>query len=267
LKNSTLLALLVLSALTACGSKALVASSTATPDPDIVQVDEDRSGCVITAPPEELELDPFYVKYCDAQGIPVIASSEVADEALRQGYYLTLNFFASIPEIRATMIARGAMLSIYGANQTVRDVPETYTFSLSNSPGVVGLGGSLSQPVTVTTERDLARTPWMCNSVTIHELGHAIRDIALLTTVRGFLTQSNDIFALAVQEDLWAGSYARTNADEYWAEGVSAYFGAYQDPYGTSYVRDRESLAEYDPRLFTFIESIWNGFAWTATCG
>lgn len=266
--------------LAGCGGGAALTTSTlgpsattATPGPSPtpsatpVTVDEDRSGCVITAPPAELGLDAFYEKYCDANGIAVIASGEVGDEAVRQAYYLTLNFFASIPEIRATMSERGAMLSIYGRNQTVRDVPETYTFSLRNNPNVAGLGGSLSQPVTVTKELDLNGAWRPCNSVTIHELGHAIRDIALLTTVRGFLSESNTIFGQAVQEDLWAGAYARTNADEYWAEGVSAYFGAYVDPYGTRYVRDRESLAEYDPRLFEFIETIWKGFAWTATCG
>ena len=36
----------------------------------------------VTAPPGELELDPFYKKYVDAHGIPVVTSEKVPDAAL-----------------------------------------------------------------------------------------------------------------------------------------------------------------------------------------
>ena len=36
----------------------------------------------VTAPPKELELDPFYKKYTDAHGIPVVTSDKVPDAAL-----------------------------------------------------------------------------------------------------------------------------------------------------------------------------------------
>ena len=36
----------------------------------------------VTPPPAELELDPFYKKYVNAQGIPVVGSEKVPDAAL-----------------------------------------------------------------------------------------------------------------------------------------------------------------------------------------
>jgi hypothetical protein len=221
---------------------------------------------VISAPPDGLGIDPAYAKYCDANGIPIIALEPVSDKAVRQAYYLTVNFFAPIPEHLAQMVENGAMLAIYGEDQTVRDIPETYTFSLSNTPYAVGLGGHLSQPVTVTHESDLNGRWRPCNRVTVHELGHALRDIVLLTNVPGFLSLSNGTFADGLTKGLWEGAYASTNADENWAEGVNAYFGVFRDSSGNNYARNRDELAEYDPALFSLVDSIFKGFVWQPSC-
>lgn len=244
----------------------LTASETPLPGPTQVAVDEDRSGCVVSAPPAKLELDPDYEKYCDANGIAILGLAPVSDKAMRQAYYLVVNFFAPIPEYHEIMVEKGAMLAIYGRNQNVRDVPATYTFSLSTMPNVAGLGGTLSQPVTVTNESDLDGRWRPCNRVTIHELGHALRDIVLLSNVRGFLSDSNSTFADGLSQGLWEGAYAGTNADENWGEGLNAYFSTYSDSSGRNYVRNRADLAAYDPALFELIEGIFNGFEWMPTC-
>ena len=241
-------------------------TATSPPSPTPATVNEDRSGCIISAPPSRLELDPAYEKYCDANGIPIIGLAPVSDKAMRQAYYLVINFFAPIPDYLATMIENGGMLAIYGRNQNVRDVPATYTFALSKMPNVAGLGGTLSQPVTVTHESDLDGRWRPCNRVTIHELGHALRDIVLASSVRGFLFDSNDTFAIGFSQGLWDGAYASVNADENWAEGLNAYFSTYSDSNGTNYVRNRADLASYDPGLFNLIEGVFNGFEWAPTC-
>jgi len=70
--------------------------------------DEDRSGCVVKAPPYELEFDPFYSKYCDAAGIPIISSASVEERALGQAYYLVMNILTPIPQVRKQLIYNGA---------------------------------------------------------------------------------------------------------------------------------------------------------------
>ncbi len=94
----------------------------------------------------------------------------------------------------------------------------------------------------------------------------ALRDIVLLSNVRGFLSDSNGTFAEGLTKGLWEGAYAGTNADENWGEGLNAYFSSYADFNGTNYVRNRADLAEYDPGLFALIESVFNGFDWAPTC-
>src|SRR5688572_28972090 len=43
---------------------------------------KDYISFTVQPPPAELQLDPFYKKYVDAQGIPVVSSDKVPDAAL-----------------------------------------------------------------------------------------------------------------------------------------------------------------------------------------
>ena len=42
----------------------------------------------VSAPPEDLGLDPFYTKYVSAHGLPIVGSAKVSDNALREAAYL-----------------------------------------------------------------------------------------------------------------------------------------------------------------------------------
>ena len=227
----------------------------------------DRNGCEVSAPPAELGLDEFYTKYCDADGIIVAASDNVDDFAVKEGWYVVMNFLAPLPDARASLAANGAQLTIYDINrEELRDVPEYYTLSFDTNEFAVGLGGTLSNPVSVTTEQDLLCNRTTTYRITIHEMAHMLRDMYLLPEQRGFLRAQNDAFVNAFTSGLWEGAYARENADENWAEGVNAYFGTYRDAFGTRYVRDRESLADYDPKLFGLIDEVFVGYDWMPSC-
>ena len=251
----------------------IAASQTAAPtDPDAptpttTALTTDRDGCEVAAPPAELGLDPYYSKYCDANGIIIVASQHVDDFAVKEAWYLVMNFFAPLPEARASLVAKGAQLSIYDSSrEDLRDIPEHYTLSFDATEFAAGLGGTLDNPVTVTTEQDLLCSWLSTYRITVHELGHMLRDMYLLPERRGFLRAQNGAFANAVTNGLWEGAYAGENADENWAEGVNAYFGTYRDSFGTRYVDDRESLANYDPQLFELIDSVFMGFDWEPNC-
>ena len=43
---------------------------------------QDYIAFTVTAPPAALELDPFYKKYADAHGVPVVSSNKVPDAPL-----------------------------------------------------------------------------------------------------------------------------------------------------------------------------------------
>ena len=69
------------------------------------------SGCATTverhvqAPPASLGLDPFYAKYVEASGYPIIASAAVNDYALLEAAYLVDMMLARRPDVRAAILA------------------------------------------------------------------------------------------------------------------------------------------------------------------
>jgi hypothetical protein len=77
-------------------------------------VDEDRTGCVVSSIPDELSFDPFYEKYCDADGIPIISSNEVDSMALQQAYYIVKNMLVAVPDIRQELVSNGAYFAAIG---------------------------------------------------------------------------------------------------------------------------------------------------------
>ncbi len=178
-----------------------------------------------------------------------------------------MNFLVPLPDAHRSLAASGAQLTIYDFNrEELRDIPEYYTLAFDTNDFAAGLGGTLNNPVSVTTEQDL-----LCNSstnyrITIHEMAHMLRDMYLIPEQRGFLRTQQDAFANAFVDGLWEGAYARENADENWAEGVNAYFGTYRDAFGTRYVTDRETLAAYDPALFALIDEVFGGYEWEPAC-
>ena len=78
----------------------------------------------ITAPPAKLGAPPFYKKYTDASGYPIVASGTVNDYALREATYLTDMMLAKIPKVRDAMIESGSRLCIIAWNEFTTDLPE-----------------------------------------------------------------------------------------------------------------------------------------------
>ena len=58
----------------------------------------------VTAPPKKLKLDPFYKKYTEAGGYPIVGSARVNDFALKEAAYLVDLMLARRPDVRKAMI-------------------------------------------------------------------------------------------------------------------------------------------------------------------
>src|SRR4030042_1541350 len=79
---------------------------------------------VVIAPPAELGLDPFYRKYIDAHGIPVISSEQVPDEALIRVMLMANRMLDSIPLIRDKMIQYRARIGVMSKDEEPPDIPD-----------------------------------------------------------------------------------------------------------------------------------------------
>ena len=86
--------------------------------------DDKKARYPVTAPPKKLKLDPFYKKYTEAGGYPIVASAGVSDFALKEAAYLVDLMLARRPDVRKAMIDSGSRLIVIGHNEFTTDIPE-----------------------------------------------------------------------------------------------------------------------------------------------
>ena len=237
---------------------------------------EDRSGCVITSPPAELRLDPFYSKYCSARGIGIAASSEVDDLALQQAYYLINNILAPIAGVRNRLAGDGHYIAIIGRDQEQTTLPEYAHMDSSYwDARARGLGGGKNNPVTSCGEENLLclgrrADRYYGESILIHEFAHTIHLGGLGLSSLEFNSELSRLYFQARDKGLWENTYAISNPEEYWAEGVQSYFNTNLSspvPDGVhNKIDTREELADYDPDLYVFISDFFDHFSWEPAC-
>jgi hypothetical protein len=186
--------------------------------------------------PASLGVDPFYTKYVDARGIPVLASNNVPDDALLVARDIINSMLAMRPDLRKAMIARKWRTGVIAEVEMTMDIPE---YANMKRPGASreepinqadrdyhanrsrGLGGN---PTTGAEENLLGypNTRYWGEHIFVHEFAHAIMG-------GGIRDVDPPMFAeirAAYDEAMAAGKYvhpdgrkhyATTNAGEYWA--------------------------------------------------
>ena len=82
--------------------------------------------------PASLGVNPFYTKYVDAQGIPVISSDKVPDDALLVARDIVNSMLARRPDLRAAMIKRRWRTGVIAEVEMTMDIPE---YSRMKRPG------------------------------------------------------------------------------------------------------------------------------------
>src|SRR3954464_7179218 len=74
--------------------------------------------------PAELKLDPFYKKYVNANGFPIVGSEKVSDYALFEAAYLVNLMLVQRSDVRDAMVRSGSRLVVMAYNEFTTDVPE-----------------------------------------------------------------------------------------------------------------------------------------------
>jgi hypothetical protein len=244
------------------------------PQPVDAVPNEDRSGCVVSEPPIELGFDSFYEKFCDMDGIPIISSAAVDDLALQQTFYILRNLLAPIPYVRDEFLELGVYFAIIGRFEQQTTLPEyAHLDSAYWDNRARGLGASGNDRVSSVGEENLlchSMDRYRGESIAVHEFAHTIHLLGLRRTVFGFDSRLRLLYYLAKIEGLWGDTYAGSNMKEYWAEGVQSFYNTNlqrQPPDGIhNSVNTHDELANYDPRLFQFIDAVFGGYSWTPTC-
>ena len=207
----------------------------------------------VSSPPYWLSLHPYYTKYLDAGGVPVLSSSDVSDEELYQVRDTFLAMLSDRQDLRKTMNDHGFRLLIYPLRfekgGRTSDLPEFKALGFSSR--VFGAAGRTPYGW-VAGGPEVARH---CNRVMIHEIAHLIEDaIRMQSGGDQFMQKLNSAYQAAMLRGLWQDRYASTNAIEYWAELVLAWLtpSQFDGWLGPGY----HKLADYDPVGADLVEEV-----------
>lgn len=229
-------------------------------------------GPVVGAPPAQLGVDPFYRKWIDADGIPVLASAAVDDRALGVAREVVEHMLAARPDVRAAMLSNHARVAVIAAAEVTLQLPEYRTLPNDRdwNKRSRGLGGTLERPLTSCGEENLLHLPgdrYHGENILVHEFAHAVHLLGLNTVDPAFDPLLRQTYARAKDEGLWKGTYAASNYEEYWAEGAQDWFDCNRTATPAdgihNEVHTRAQLAEYDPRLYALLGSVFGAARWS----
>ncbi len=212
-----------------------------------------------------LEAD-FYAKRLDYEGIIIKASTNTVDEALLAARGRLERMLRHVPSVRAKLRMAGAELHIIGRHEVTTDLPEwrqdkgkplaEYN-GLTRDERTRGMGGlhaSCGEENLLKLEEDRYRGRDIC----VHEFAHTVLDCGVTEAVREkFEAQMKSSLA----KGLWAGSYAASNVDEFFAELMMWYFGTHGDVRmkGPPPANGPEGLKAYDAEAFALFDAFFSG--------
>lgn len=213
---------------------------------------------------ETLELQPFYQKILDLDGLPILGSAKVTDPALREAAWIVRSMLADQPTILRTLTDNDARIVVMASTEYTTDLPEQADWKPKEhwdrrARGMGGKIGSCGEENLLCFPGD----PYNTESILIHEFAHTIHDHGLKKLVPDFDKQVKDAYDKAMKAGLWKGTYAAENHHEYWAEGVQSWFdnNRENDAIHNS-VDTRVELKEYDPALAGLCKKVFGDGDW-----
>jgi hypothetical protein len=214
---------------------------------------------------KRLDLDPFYEKYLDADGVPILASSAPDDRALGLACELVHEMLGEREDVKRALIASGARFVIIGRDEGTAEIPEYGYRSRPQSErdaiderarGLGGLAASCGEENILCQGGDRYRGESIC----IHEFSHTISIYGLYAADRDFEERLRTTFDSAQGSGILDGTYRLENEQEYWAEGVQDWYGSNSEanpPNGIhNSVDTRDELRDYDRALYDLVDEL-----------
>ena len=217
----------------------------------------------VTTPPAELKLGPFYKKYLNAGGYPIVSSGEVNGYALKEAAYLVDMMLSERPDLRKAMIASGSRLIVIAHSEFTTDIPEYSQLKPKDywDARARGLGGSREEAVCSCAEENVLAfegDPYSTENILIHEFAHNIHYRGMVNLDPTFDDRLRSTYERVMAQGLWKGKYASVNHAEYFAEGVQSWFNNNRQPdHDHNHVDTRAELWEYDPGLASICEEVF----------
>lgn len=228
------------------------------------------SSRTISTPPASAGLDPFYRKYAVYRDLPIVSSAKPADQALLRAYDIVAVMMAKRPDVLARMVQNRLRLAVMAETEVTTDIPE-HRDLYTAFPGTDwntrsrGLGATLARPAVSCAEENVLRSMsdrYRGEDILVHEFSHAIDIMGLRFTDATWLARLTAAYNAARAAGKYANSYAGSNVDEYWAEGVQSWFNCniYRSPGDGVHIGlgNREELRAYDRPLADLMAEVFN---------
>ena len=226
----------------------------------------------VTPIPEELrkefDLKPHYQKVLLIDTFPIVASAEVQDAALYEAASIIHSMLKNRPDIIRELAKNKIRYSIMSPNERTCDLPEhsDLTPKAYWNRRARGLGATRQRPSVSCGEENLLHNPgdpYSTESICVHEFAHAIHLMAVNSLDPTFDQRLAKTYKEAMARGLWAGKYAGSNKEEYWAEAVQSWFGTNREnDHDHNHVNSRTELVDYDPAIAALCEEIFGENNW-----
>ena len=230
------------------------------------------SGFEVTPVPlevrEYLELDDSHQKRVSVGGFSVLGSKRVSDFALKEAAFLIRRMVGNRDDLLESLNKNKTRFVIMARDEYTTDVPEHSNLkpAIYWDQRARGLGATHERPAVSCGEENLLclpGDPYDTENILIHELAHALHQMAIVFVHPDFQDRLDKCFELATKEKIWEGTYASTNVYEYWAEGVQSWFDTNREnDHDHGSIDTREELKKSDPRLARLIGEILGETEW-----
>lgn len=217
--------------------------------------------------PPELGINPFYKKYLDAGGISVITSEHVSNEALIRTQGVITVMLSKRPDVKRVMVENSCKVMIIGRNEEVCDLPE-YAHICDTPENIAywnkrarGFGGAPEDTFSASFGEEnvlcLEGDRYKGESILVHEFAHLIHTVGIVGVNPDFDAELETLRQHAIEKGCWENTYAITNKEEYFAEGVQSFFNCNryaEKPNGVhNAINTREKLKAYDPEMYALL--------------
>ncbi|WP_324827217.1 glycoside hydrolase [Qipengyuania zhejiangensis] len=227
-------------------------------------------------PPARLSADPFYAKSVSANGIPILSSAQVADEALLAARDMVRGIFAHRPELAKWLAVNDYRVAIIGVDEALLDLPENANWTkpafddprltrcerklydtrigrLSDREYWDNRARAIGGERTVGSQEDVLGLPvsrYYGETIFVHEMGHNVL-FAIQAVDPALYAKVEAAYANALATDLWLNEYTTTTMQEYWAEGTQFWFDSNRlQAFDGVRILDHQDLKSYDTQLY-----------------
>ena len=230
---------------------------------------------------DRLTVSNFYSKVISVVGVPIVSSRDVSDVALQEAALTLVKLSTKQPHLLDILREEAVHIAVIGSREPLTSVPAYASLALDETTdwnAFRGIGATQWMPVSSCAEENLLCLEgdrYRDEHIGVHELAHTLQGSGgKLPTPRYVDFGDGDMGSFDLNERikmvyqmgkdyLWTNTYAATNHEEMWAEGVQSFYSVnypHAGPSGDGVHNDiwrRELLEEYHPELNFVIDKVF----------